>query len=208
MFLITCGLSGKHKMDEKDILAAVGQKYGEVATFPGKNHGFPVGYDFACSVGYPGELLTRLPQGAVESFAGLSTPVLFSDLQPGESVVDVGCGAGMDSLIASELVTGHGKVFSVEMSEPMILKARLNARLFGAQNIEFLQTYASSIPLESESTDVVFCNGIFNLSPNKQTIFAEIYRILKKGGRLALSEIVRNDETLPDDEPSLDDWFR
>ncbi len=195
-------------MNKTDIYQAVSQKYGEVATDPEKKHGFPVGYKFAKSVGYPEELLNGLPQGAVQSFAGLSTPVLFSELKKGETVVDLGCGAGMDRLIASELVGDRGRVVAVEMSEPMFSKAQKNVEQFGATNIEFFGTYASDIPIEADSVDAVFCNGIFNLSPDKETVFKEIYRILKPNGRLVLSEIIRTDQALPSKNPSLDDWFK
>ena len=195
-------------MNENEIYQAVSQKYGEVATHPERKHGFPGGYEFAKRVGYPEGLLTRLPIGAVESFAGLSTPVLFAELQIGEVVVDLGCGAGMDSLIASELVGNTGRVFAVEMSECMHVKAQENARQSGTTNIDFLKNYAAELPLDSETADVVFCNGIFNLSPDKQAVFKEIYRILKFGGRLILSEIIRTDQTLPSENPSLDDWFK
>lgn len=195
-------------MDEEKIYQAVGRKYGEVAKNPDGKHGFPVGLDFAKSVGYPEELLNRLPKGAVESFAGLSTPVLFAELQEGETVIDLGCGAGMDSLIAAEFVSETGKVFAVEMSEPMLLKAKRNAEQFGATNIEFLKNYASKTGLDSDLADVVFCNGIFNLSPDKAAVFKEIHRVLKHQGRLVLSEIVRTDDTKPSVKPSLDDWFK
>jgi SAM-dependent methyltransferase len=195
-------------MQPKIIGDAVRHKYSRVATHPGESFSFPVGRAFAESVGYPEEELERLPQSLTESFTGAHNPLLFADFSPGEVVLDLGCGAGLDMYLAAVSVGPDGFVHGLDFSSDMIEKAKRNLAGLGIRNVDFHLAPAHNIPLPDNSMDIVISNGIYNLSPEKEPIVAEIFRVLKPGGRTVISEIVLKD--LPKEEAvcDLNDWFR
>jgi SAM-dependent methyltransferase len=165
-------------------------KYREVALSPGKGFHFQTGRALAQRLGYPETFLDRLPPKCVESFAGVGNPFSLGPIAPGEAVVDVGSGAGFDSLMAGEMVGDAGTVTGVDMTREMLRKARANARLMGASNVTFREGLAERLPIEDASADVVISNGVVNLVPNKEGALKEMLRVLKPGGRLYLSDIV------------------
>ena len=195
------------KMSCDGLREAVIQEYGRVASCPRGRFSFPVGREFAESIGYPKELLDEMSEPVVESFAGVSKPVFFAGLKSGESVLDLGSGAGLDSLIAARMVGEEGHVIGIDGAAKMIEKARSNSQKLKLSNVEFIQAYAEQILLPDESVDVVISNGIFNLATSKEKIFLEIFRVLKPGGRIALSEIVLKEEIAQKKAATLQDWF-
>ena len=196
------------ELSHDEIKAAVAERYGLVATAPAKKQNFPVGRRFAESVGYEPALLDRLPCGMWESFTGAGNPQPFVDAQPGETVLDLGCGAGLDLYLYAQRVGPTGRLFGLDLSEPMLAKARENLESLGVRNVEWLHAAADAIPLPDQSVDLVTANGIFNLSPDKDAVMREVARVLKPGGRMIFAEIVLKSELPREIRRALDDWFR
>lgn len=195
-------------MTGEEIMAAVSERYGQVARSPHAKFNFPVGRAFAESVGYDAALLSRLPAGLSESFTGAGNPQPFVDAKIGESVLDLGCGVGLDLYHYAVAVGPTGKVYGLDLSEAMLAKAQENLRHAGIKNVAFLRASAARIPLPDASVDLVTANGIFNLSPDKDAVMREVARVLKPGGRTVFAEIIAADELPGDIRRDLNDWFR
>ncbi|MBX9787478.1 MAG: methyltransferase domain-containing protein [Pirellulales bacterium] len=191
-----------------EIKSAVAERYGLVATSPLQKFNFPVGRKFAESVGYSPDLLDRLPIGLSESFTGAGNPQAFVDAKPGETLLDLGCGAGLDLYLYSQRIGPTGKLFGVDLSEAMLEKARRNLATVGVSNIEWFHAPADAVPLPDSSVDIVTANGIFNLSPNKDAMMREVTRLLKPGGRTVFAEIVLKSDLPHEVRRELNDWFR
>lgn len=171
------------------ILGAVQAMYTEVARSPGKPFHFLVGRASGRLAGYPEAELDALPPGAVESFAGVAYPFAANAIRAGDAVLDVGSGSGTDALIAARRAGPGGKVYALDMTEAMRAKLRANLAAAGIDNVEILAGEMEAIPLPDESVDVVTSNGVLNLAPDKGKAIAEIFRVLKPGGRLQLADI-------------------
>ena len=171
------------------ILRAVQQMYTEVARSPGKPFHFLVGRASGRLAGYPEAELDALPPAAVESFAGVAYPFAANAIRPGDTVLDVGSGSGTDVLIAARRAGPKGKVYALDMTAAMRAKLRANLAAAGIGNVEILAGEMEAIPLPAESVDVVTSNGVLNLAPDKGKAIAEIFRVLKPGGRLQLADI-------------------
>ncbi len=196
------------ELSPDEIKAAVAERYGLVAATPGQKFNFPVGRSFAESVGYDPSILDRLPPGIWESFTGAGNPQRYVDAQPGETVLDLGCGAGLDLYIYAKKVGPKGRLFGLDLSEPMLEKARRNLAAVGISNVEWLHASADAIPLPDNSVDLVTANGIYNLSPDKDAVMQEVSRVLKPGGRTIFAEIVLKSELPCEIRREIDDWFR
>lgn len=196
------------EMSEQEIRQAVADKYGEVAKKLGKSLDFPTGYEFAIEVGYPESLLNSIPKRSVDAFAGANNTMLFAPLQVGNTVLDIGCGAGMDSFIAARFVGPSGKVYGIDASDDMIELAQRCLSETELTQVQFVHGYAEKMPFDEHMFDIVVSNGIFNLSPNKRKVAKEILRVLKPEGTLTLSEIVLKEEIPLDQRDDLSAWFR
>jgi arsenite methyltransferase len=164
-------------------------KYREVAVEPGASFHFHTGRPLAARLGYDAGLVDGLPDRAVESFAGVASPFSLRRLEPGEKVVDVGSGAGFDSFIAAGQVGSAGQVIGVDMTAEMLAKARQTATELGLGQVEFREGLAEALPVPDGWADVVISNGVINLCADKQAVFAEIFRVLRPGGRLQFADI-------------------
>ena len=193
-------------LDVEALRHEVQVKYAAVALDPNSRFHFHTGRPLAELLGYPAEALEALPEVCVESFAGVGNPFSMGEIGPGETVVDVGSGAGFDSLVAAQMVGEHGSVTGVDMTPEMLRKARRNARHMGATNVKFRKGLAEALPLLDGMADVVVSNGIFNLVPDKKAALRETFRVLKPSGRLYLSDIVTRRPVSERDRQNVDLW--
>ncbi len=145
---------------------------------------------------YPADLLTTVPSDVSSTSYGCGDPITLASLQPGQTVLDLGSGAGLDCLLAAQKVGPEGRVIGVDMTPEMIERAKDNAKRVNATNVEFRQGYLEDIPVDSNTVDVVISNCVINLAPDKNKVFSEIMRVLKPGAKLAVSDIV-TDGPLP-----------
>ncbi len=156
-----------------EICAAVEQRFAQVARSPDQETKFPVGPASAKKLGYDPQEIDALPTSVTESFCGVGNPLGLGDVRPGQAVLDLGSGAGLDSLLTARRVGPTGKVVGVDLCPEMVEKARRNASLLGLHNVEFVQGGIEKVPLPDASVDVVLSNGVFNLCPDKPQVLAE-----------------------------------
>jgi arsenite methyltransferase len=188
---------GELLVDPEALREQVRGKYREVAVDPGASFHFHTGRYLARRLGYQDDLVAALPDRAVESFAGVANPFSLHPLAAGEKVVDIGSGAGFDSFIAAGQVGPGGQVVGVDMTGEMLAKSRQTAAALGLAQVEFREGLAEALPVPDGWADVVISNGVINLCADKQTVFAEIHRVLRPGGRLQFADIA-NGQPVPE----------
>ncbi len=178
------------ELDVEVLREAIQEEYAEVAANPHRGFHFHTGRPLARMLEYADEWLIGIPESSIESFAGTGNPFSLGDLRPGEKVVDVGCGAGIDSLIAAKKVGPEGRVIGVDMTQSMLEKARRAADEMELANVEFREGYAEALPVDDGWADVVISNGVLNLMPDKAAALEEMSRVLKPDGRLQIGDIL------------------
>ena len=185
----------------------VSNAYSSAARHPDAKHPFPVGRQFAESIGYPSDLLATLPPVACDAFAGVSNVSLFAEIPAGATVLDLGCGSGTDTLIAAQRVGATGKVISVDFSRAMLDRARQALTESGTRTVELRECDAERLPIEDGEIDVALVNGIFNLNPMRDTIFQELVRVIRPAGTAFVAELVLSAPVPPETRVKEADWF-
>ncbi|TML70159.1 MAG: methyltransferase domain-containing protein [Actinobacteria bacterium] len=189
-----------------DVLKSeIKKTYASVSEDPGRDFIFPTGRAWAEDLGYPPEL-ANVPETAVESFAGVANPWQLGRLAPGERVLDLGSGAGTDSLVAAQMVGEQGAVTGIDMTLQMLTKARTAAAEMNASNVEFVESEAERLPFPDESFDVVISNGVIDLVPDKDAVFAELFRVLVPGGRIQIADVTIQNPVSAEGRRNIDLW--
>jgi SAM-dependent methyltransferase len=179
--------------------------YTDVSTEPERGFIFPTGRAWAEDLGYPSEL-ARVPEETARSFAGVANPFSLGRIERGQAVLDLGCGAGTDLLVAAQMVGPEGRAIGVDMTPAMLDRARLSAEAMGLANVVLHESLIESLPLPDESVDVVISNGVIDLVPDKDAVFSELDRVLRPGGRLQLADVVIHTEVSEDARERIDLW--
>jgi SAM-dependent methyltransferase len=180
--------------------------YADVSTEQERQFIFPTGRAWAQELGYPEPELARVPGETVDSFAGVANHWTLGRVYPGSVVLDLGCGAGTDLLIAAQMTGPTGRVIGVDMTPAMLDRARASALEMGLENVELHESLIESLPLEDASVDVVISNGVIDLVPDKDAVFDEIDRVLRPGGHLQLADVVIHTEVSEDARKRIDLW--
>jgi arsenite methyltransferase len=167
---------------------------------------FPTGRAWAQELGYPEPELARVPDASVESFAGVANHWVLGRIDPGAVVLDLGCGAGTDLLIAAQMTGPTGRVIGVDMTAAMLRQVRASAEDMGLDNVDTHESLIESLPLEDASVDVVISNGVIDLVPDKDAVLDEIDRVLRPGGRLQVADVVIHHEVSEDARKRIDLW--
>lgn len=189
-----------------DIESAVKNRFVALALSPAEEKRFPVGPESAKRLGYEAHDIDALPLAVTESFAGVGYPFALGALRPGQSVLDLGCGAGMDSILAARRVEPGGTVIGVDMVEEMVTKGQRNAEAVGLRNLDFRLGRADALPVSAESVDVIITNGVLNLCLDKPKVVAEMFRVLRPGGRLHMADILLEDHVTPEQLAGMGTW--
>ena len=183
--------------DAESLRQGVRERYRDVALNPDGSLGSYTGRRLAAKLGYPGAIVDAMPDRAVESFAGVSSPFSLRQLERGERVVDVGSGAGFDAFVAAGLVGDEGRVVGVDMTPEMVRKSQDTARALGLDQVEFREGLAENLPIEDGWADVVISNGVINLCADKRAVLAEIHRVLRPGGALQFADVATGRPAVP-----------
>ena len=192
-------------IDVNLLKSEIKKTYASVSTEPEKDFIFPTGRPWAEDLGYPAEVV-NVPETAVQSFAGVANPFSLGRLEPGARVLDLGSGAGTDSLVASQMVGADGRVTGIDMTPEMLAKARTAAAEMGATNVEFVESEAERLPFADGSFDIVISNGVIDLIPDKDAVFSELHRVLVPGGRLQIADVTIQNPVSAEGRRNIDLW--
>ena len=198
--------AGGPPVDVDVLRTEIRRTYTDVSTEPDQAFIFPTGRAWAQELGYPEPELARVPDATVQSFAGVANHWLLGRIDPGAVVLDLGCGAGTDLLIAAQMTGPAGRAIGVDMTPAMLTRARASADAMALEGVELHEALIESLPLADASVDVVISNGVIDLVPDKDAVLDEIDRVLRPGGRLQLADVVIHHEVSEDARGRIDLW--
>ena len=190
----------------EEIRTAVINRYAGVARSPRPSFSYATGREGLLKLGYEQAFIDLLPLSVAESFCGVADPLMAGEIRPGETILDVGCGAGVDVIRAALKSGPEGVAYGVDLTAAMVQRATDNIALMKLTNARVVEAAAESLPFPDETFDVVTSNGVLNLSPQKRECFAEIRRVLKPGGRLYLADMILEGDALSESRCDLDAW--
>ncbi len=190
----------------EDYRESVRARFTRVALTPRQEKTFPVGPERAASLGYDPPELNALPASVTESFCGVGNPIGLGELQAGQTVLDLGSGAGVDSILAARRVAPSGNVVGIDMTPEMIAKSQHNAAATGVTNVEFRLGTLEELPVEDNRIDVAITNGVLNLCRDKLRVLSEVFRVLRPGGRLQMADILLHAEVTPGEVAQKGAW--
>jgi SAM-dependent methyltransferase len=193
-------------MAEDPIRNQIRERFARIARSPESERVFPVGPESAKSLGYAADEIDSLPSEVTESFSGVGNPLSLGNLIVGQTVLDLGCGAGLDSILAARRVGATGKVIAIDMTEDMLDKGQSNSTSLGITNVTFLLADAESLPVPDGVVDVVITNGVFNLCPDKPKVLAELYRVLRPQGCLQMADILLHADVTAEEVAKIGTW--
>jgi arsenite methyltransferase len=204
--VVRCGLTDTIPVDADQLRAEIQKHYAEVATSPDHEFHFHTGREAARQVGYDDAIIEDIPDDVIASFAGVANPFHFGLPMSGETVLDVGSGAGVDAIIAAKAVGPEGRVIGVDMTPEMIDAARRNSDRMGLDNVEFREGLIERLPVDAESVDLVISNGVLNLMVDKHGAYRQIERVLKPGGRFQIADICVDRPVSEETKRNIDLW--
>ena len=199
----------KFNSDErKRIREGIDEKYKRVAISPEGNFSYPTGQAGLEGQKYDSEVLRTLPENVLASYCGVGNPFRLGSINRGETVLDIGCGAGVDTLVAAIMVGSEGKVTGIDLTSEMLKQARINLERTSLKNVSFEEGSAEELPFPEKTFDVVISNGVFNLIPDKMKALREVFRVLKSSGRFLLADQILMGDMPADTESMVDNWAR
>ena len=202
-------MESKIKIDDlKKIEAGIREKYTIVAKSPEGQFKYPTGKDALEGLHYDKTLIDELPNGVASSYCGVGNPFSLGKINQGEQILDIGCGAGVDTILAAIMVGSKGSVVGVDIVPEMIARAESNLQIIGLDNVNFQQVSGENLPFSSDTFDVVISNGVINLIPDKKAAMSEIMRVLKPSGRLMMADQIAAGGVQKDIKARLDNWFQ
>lgn len=193
-------------LDLDELRQAISKEYEAVAKNPEQGFHFHTGRRLTRILGYADEWLEGIPESSIESFAGTGNPFSIGEISLGERVVDIGCGAGIDSLVAAKKVGSEGRVIAVDMTEAMLDKARRSSKKAGFNQVEFRHGHIENLPVPDGWADVVISNGVLNLTPDKKATLREMARVLNPKGRLQIGDILVQKKVPDSAKSKIDLW--
>ncbi len=194
-------------LNEVLLRAEIQKVYSQVVCDPKQGYHFHTGPDYAADLlGYSRAELVELPDSVTAPFAGVGNPLSMGLPQPGETVVDIGAGSGMDAFLAAKHVGESGRVIAVDMTDAMLECGRENVALTGMRQVEFRKGFAEDLPVDDGTVDLVISNGVINLCPDKAAVFAEAFRVLKPGRRLQIADIIVQKDIPPGARENVEIW--
>jgi arsenite methyltransferase len=196
------------RKDQKQIEESIRGKYVKVAVSPEGLFRYPTGRAGLEALQYDRQIIQALPQKVVAAYCGVGNPFTLGPVNENEAVLDIGCGAGVDSLIAARMVGPSGSVRGIDLVPEMLNLAKENSRLVGADNVEFMEGSTEELPFPDASFDVVISNGVFNLVVNKVKALGEVFRVLKPGGRFMIADQVLAGELPKETKARVENWAR
>ncbi len=192
--------------DKKRIEEGIRSKYAKVAVNPQGLFSYPTGRTGLETLKYNPDILRSLPETALDSFCGVGNPFSLGEICEGESVLDIGCGGGVDSMFAATMTGPTGRVVGIDMSSEMVERARQNLSLTNLKNVSFQESSAENLPFPDQDFDVVISSGVFKLIPDKLKALREVFRIMKPGGRLMMADQVLTGYLSEDVKERVDNW--